>query len=267
MAISFPGVRGLKYVDIDMLKSFFAKPISYLDISPMMLIDKFGKYPIKQFKSLKKNKTFLIGNTEVKVFGFENILVYRNQCYPKFQFILIFGERDSFVAYEPSIYNNQIKDNNFDNNEVEEYAIFFKNNKEFCITKEMYEDASIIQKGKYFSLNGRSELRRRYLQDNCLMIVPSNSIFNNTIFDRVIDIMKNSCCRDNHFKIESFEEDLNAFFETFVPAENLYNSNQIMNKSTNNNADDNEQRISINNSNGSEGLFKPRRNQRKKKGR
>ncbi len=250
-----------------MLKSLLPKPTSYVDISPMILIHKFGKYPIKQFKSLKKNKTFLIGNTEVKVFGFENILVYRNQCYPKFQFILIFGERDSFVAYEPSIYNNQIKDNNFDNNEVEEYAIFFKNNKEFCITKEMYEDASIIQKGKYFSLNGRSELRRRYLQDNCLMIVPSNSIFNNTIFDRVIDIMKNSCCRDNHFKIESFEEDLNAFFETFVPAENLYNSNQIMNKSTNNNADDNEQRISINNSNGSEGLFKPRRNQRKKKGR
>lgn len=273
ISTSFPGIRGLKSVNKDMLNKFFMKPISIFDVSPMVLFDEFIENPIniKQFKNLMKDDIMLIGNTEVKAFGYKNdILVYRNRRNPRIQFLLIMSHRASSVDYDYSInYNQSNKDYRKSDIEVEEYAIYYGNKKEHIITKELYDDGTIFKDGKYISITEKAESRRRYLKDCLIMIVPSKSIFNKIVYNRVNEIFNQVRSQGYHDEInlDSFEEDLNAYFETFVPAENLYNSNQIMNKSTNNNADDKEQRISINHSNGSEGLFKPRKNQRKKKGR
>ena len=91
MALAFPGIRGLKVVDKSTLTSFFDESISFSDMCPMMIIDKFGSYPIKQFEV--NDDTFIIGNTEVFMPNdsskrFSDVLVYRSKnC--KFQFLFV----------------------------------------------------------------------------------------------------------------------------------------------------------------------------------
>lgn len=250
MAISFPGVRGLMSVQKDMLNKFFIRPISHLDASPIKLIDEFNEYPIKQFKNLKKDRILLIGNTEVKVNDLnDDILVYRNQWNSKFEFILIKSHCASPVYYDGSILFNQ-PINNRKSSEVEEYAIYYGNKEVHNITKELYDDGLIYKDGKYISLTGKSESRRRYLKDCLIMIVPSDNIFNKTVYNRVREIFDRVCYQEKDCVIDTFERELNAYFQTLLSSEEISDPGQIINESANNNVK--EQRVTIENMSKSE---------------
>lgn len=208
MAMAFPGIRGLMPIDINKLNVFFKDPITNVDVTPMLLIDKFGEHPIKQYKVLKKSiwfrmayndngQSILIGDTEVSN---PKIYVYRSISNPVFNFLLI----------ESQVKENKeqnTEDNIFEENEVKEYAILNGNRN---ISKEEYEDGYIFENSKSYYIRTKSEFRRRYLKNNCLIIVPNNSGCNRNFFYLIFRLF--ICNNKDVKKMEGAIQEIEHYF-------------------------------------------------------
>lgn len=225
MGFSFPGIRGLKLVDKSILNKFFKEPISNSDVSPITIIDKFGKYPIKQFKDLPGEEIFLIGNTEVYLpytssKPYSDIIVYRHRKDSTFQFLFIISSPNDLVDCFYCIDENKkmVHDYNYEkcSDSVQEYATVFYENSLYAITKNYYIDVSINSCENLLSQKGRFEFRRRYLRESKLLIVPTDSIFNEKVYNDIIEILSHYDFHGNRDTINECEERLNTYFQTII---------------------------------------------------
>ena len=243
LAFSFPGLRGLKLEKMDLYKfeDFFKEPISNSDVTPMIIIDKFGKHPIKQFRSLG-NKKFLIGDTEVFLpYLFEwqesnsckcssSFFVYRNRENPRCQFLYFVSFPVESVEHFDFINDEHVLDNNLNEygsrSDVQEFAIFYGKAPHgvdiYTLTKEFYEDVSINHHTEgLFSQDGFFEFHRRYLNESRLMIVPTDSIIDNSAYNDIVEILSQYDSFDYKRTINELEKQLNEYFQTLVSTKDL----------------------------------------------
>ena len=185
LAGAFPGQRGFEWYEskeaIKRLEKFFEPPLVYQPIgegvisNPIWWFRDFSSMYIDKFKKLSKTK-LLIGIREFKI---KRIGVFVSQSdYKSFIYVETLGERQT------GLYNFKKEDIKRHVDTIgyssEEYAIF---NKKINISREHYDDAATIIKGKIVDTFG-SELRVRFLSDYNFLIAANQSSFNSRKFEK-----------------------------------------------------------------------------------
>jgi len=213
LAGAFPGQRGFQWYKsreaVMRLEKFFAPPLKYQPImkgatsTPIWWFRAGRSSQIDWFKKLNKEK-LLIGNQEFKI---KRIGVLVSSFYYKsFIYVETIGETQSGVY---NLTEDDIK-RHIDTfgYSFEEYAIF---NKKLKITREEYDDAATVIKGKVVDTFG-SELRIRYLSDYNFLIAANQSPFNSRKFD-IESHEKMNMILKGEMKAETFIESLKEYEE------------------------------------------------------
>jgi len=211
LAGAFPGQRGFEWYESKeaamRLEKFFEPPLKYTPTAkcatstPIWWFRAGGSSQISQFKKLSKLK-LLIGYREFKI---KRIGVFKSHFYHKsFIYVETSGEEQTGVY---RLTKDDIK-RHIDTfgYSFEEYAIF---NKKLKITREEYDDAATVIKGKVVDTFG-SELRIRYLSDYNFLIAAYHSPFNS----RKFDIESNECMNkilSGELKAETFIDSLKDY--------------------------------------------------------
>ena len=180
---AFPGVRDITWFNadeaIERLSILLAKPLDFQDGSPIWWW-RSGALHIHDFQRIDEEHA-LMDNQELKIKRIA--AVYSGSYYQSFVYVEVEPMPPSGL-YEIDV-NSEAEYSGYSR---EEFAIF---NGTF-IKREEYDDNAAIIDGKPVNLDGKAELRIRYLTPYNFIIAPHNSPINNSTYDR----RRNDCLNE-----------------------------------------------------------------------
>lgn len=180
---AFPGVRGIKEFTnpeecVDRLQILLKKPLSGKKMGgPIWWIRGSTNSDIRDFKRIADDK-FLLDGSELKV---KRIIVYAAyEYYKKFVYVETYPEEKTGL-YEI--------DENLVNKWVDTYGYYYEEYAEYegrKITRAEYDDGAAVLDGKVVDLNGKAQIRTRYITPYNFIICAHFNPMNATKYDNII---------------------------------------------------------------------------------
>lgn len=172
---AFPGVRGIDWFEkeqaMDRLLILLDEPLVFEDDTPIWWW-RSGDLQIEKFSRMD-NDIALMDGQELKISRVA--AVNAGSYYQSFVYVEV-EPMDSSGLYHIDV----SADISYWGYSREEFAVYEKHN----ITRAEYDDNSAVIDGKPVYLNGKAELRIRYLTPYNFIIAPHNSPINNSSYDQ-----------------------------------------------------------------------------------